>query len=133
MTNLTHLENHCHICAFAIPQEDSRMGLVDCPKRGYGNAFSSDIHPCEHYLENHRLVALRDAAIEAVSRFEGLNALQNSEPGRYYSKPYQEELCKAACESCAMQDAYALAFGLGYDDAAAILHKVMRSKMEVSA
>ena len=121
-------DNLCHTCIFAIPQDDSSMGLVDCPKRGCGNAFSSDIHPCEHYRENQRLIALREAAVEAIREFEELNALQETDPKEYKSKYYQEKLHDAAVKSCTMSDAYALAFGLGYDDAAAILHEEARKE-----
>ena len=52
ITNKSINDNHCTTCIFSIPQdESSSYGAVDCLKRGYGNVYSSDIHPCENYRE----------------------------------------------------------------------------------
>lgn len=115
-------ENICPKCAFAISQKDnswSKLGLVDCPKKGYGNAYQTE---CEHYIENANLRLLMDNAIIAIKEFDRINALYTNLDVSIPSIQH-EELVKAAAHSCAMTEAYAIMVGIGYDMAAEYLHR----------
>ncbi|MCL2223621.1 MAG: hypothetical protein FWB96_01490 [Defluviitaleaceae bacterium] len=124
-------DNLCHTCVFAVPQEgDVSLGLVNCPKKGYGNASSSTIHPCEDYMANDRLIRLEDAAVEAIKDFNTLNALHVGT--RHAISDYQQrELDRAASKACAMTEAYSLIRGIGYDTAAEILNSKAANHSEI--
>ncbi|MCL2357618.1 MAG: hypothetical protein FWC70_10815 [Defluviitaleaceae bacterium] len=123
-------DNLCRTCVFAIPQEgEQSLGLVDCPKMGYGNASSSTIHPCEHYRENDRLLRLKNSAVEAIQKFATLNAQHTG--NRSNMTAYQrKELDRAAAHSCAMTEAYSLICGISYDTAAELLNEEAKSQTE---
>lgn len=115
-------DNLCRSCVFAIPQQgETSLGLVDCPKMGYGNASSSIKHPCENYRENDRLARLKDAAVEAIREFSKINALHAGSRNAMTSYQRREE-AKAAAHSCAMTEAYSLICGISYDTAAELLN-----------
>ena len=113
--------NICPKCAFAIPQSDNTLGLVDCPKKGYGNAYA---RTCDCFLENNRLLNLIEIAIEAIKEFESLYAVSFKD-----SSEHAAAIGKAATHSCTMQQAYAIMLGITYDMAAEILHEEAKERL----
>lgn len=111
------MANICQSCQYSLRRESGH--LVDCPKVGCGNAWSRD---CEHYKPYTNLIRLKDEAVEAICEFEKLN---NTLSDR--DTVHNEQLHNLACRSCALQEAYAMMIGLGYDDAAEILHEIART------
>lgn len=102
-------ENICPFCQHSIPQKTCGLGLVDCLCKGYGNAHQTE---CESFRENSRLARMKAATIEAIKEFDRLNEDEES------SKTAKQ---RAAIRSCAMQEAFAIAMNIGYDDAAEML------------
>jgi hypothetical protein len=71
----------------------------------------------DSYRPNANLLELKAKAIEAIGKLERLNALPNT------GAAHAREASKAAAYSCAMQAAYAIMLGIGYDMAAEVLRE----------
>jgi hypothetical protein len=100
------------------------MGLVDCPKKGHGNAYETK---CEHFFENTHLLRLREAAVNAIREFERIADLHHGHTTK--AGEQNIDLVRAAARSCAMQEAYAIMLGISYDTAAGLLHKETRKEI----
>lgn len=67
---------------------------------------------------------LKKVAVESVRNFYKLS---NAKPQSSMSEIEEEELLKASCRCCALEEAYAIILGIHYDAAAEIIHAEAKS------
>lgn len=106
-------ENICPFCQYAVPQKNSGCGLVDCVRKGYGNAHQTE---CESFQENSRITKLKDATVEAIREFDEVREGSNGIAGT--------KLKAMASRCVALQEAFAIMVDIGYDHAAEMLRSL---------